>query len=181
MRILIKKIEQATKENDFPTNVTGLCNYCGFKSQCPSFKHQLEIAAVEGARKFKEDDGVKFVDRFSEIKIKLKELEHEEDKLKEDLIAFAKSKGIDIIYGSNMKCSVKEFDKVVLPEDSEEKNALINLIKQKGLWEEFSMICYPKLNSKMLKDEIDEEIKKMVDVVKDFRLSLSKRKDLGEE
>src|SRR3989344_5887369 len=44
--ILIKKIEQATKENDFPTNVTALCDYCGFKSQCPSFKHKLEIEAV---------------------------------------------------------------------------------------------------------------------------------------
>ena len=30
---LIKKIEKATKENDFPTNVTALCDYCGYKSQ----------------------------------------------------------------------------------------------------------------------------------------------------
>lgn len=175
---LIKKIEKATKENDFPTNVTALCDYCGYKSQCPSFKHKLEIEAVEEVKKFKEDDGVKFVDRFSEIKTRLKELENEEDKLKEDLIAFAKSKGIDIIYGSNMKCSVKEIDKIVLPEDKEE---LINMLKDKGIWEEFSSINFMRLQSKVLKDEIDEEIKKMVDIEKDFRLFLSKRKDVGEE
>ena len=175
---LIRKIEQATKENDFPTNVTALCDYCGYKSQCPSFKHKLEIEAVEEVKKFKEDDGVKFVDRFSEIKTRLKELENEEDKLKEDLIAFAKSKGIDIIYGSNMKCSVKEIDKIVLPEDKEE---LINMLKDKGIWEEFSSINFMRLQSKVLKDEIDEEIKKMVDIEKDFRLFLSKRKDVGEE
>ena len=40
---LIKRIEKATKENDFPTHVTALCNYCGFKSQCPAFKHQVEL------------------------------------------------------------------------------------------------------------------------------------------
>ena len=155
-----------------------MCDYCGYKSQCPSFKHKLEIEAVEEVKKFKEDDGVKFVDRFSEIKTRLKELENEEDKLKEDLIAFAKSKGIDIIYGSNMKCSVKEIDKIVLPEDKEE---LINMLKDKGIWEEFSSINFMRLQSKVLKDEIDEEIKKMVDIEKDFRLFLSKRKDVGEE
>ncbi len=176
---LIKKIETATKENDFPTNVTKLCDYCGYKSQCPSFKHKLEIEAVEEVKKFKEDDGVKFVDKFSEIKMKLKELEDERDILREDLIAFAKSKGIDIIYGSNMKCSVKEFDKIVLPEDKEE---LIKMLKEKGIWDEFSSINFMRLQSKVLKDEIDKEIKKMIDIEKDFRLSLSKRKDVeGEE
>ncbi len=171
---LIKKIEQATKENNFPTNVTPLCDYCGFKSQCPSFKHKLEIEAVEEVKNFKEDDGVKFVDKFSEIKMKLAELRDEEDKLKEDLIAFAKSKGIDIIYGSNMKCSVKEIDKIVLPED---KDKLIRMLKDKKLWDEFSSINFMRLQSKVLKDEIDKEIKKMIDIEKDFRLSLSRRKD----
>ncbi len=175
---LIKKIEQATKENNFPTNVTPLCDYCSYKSQCPSFKHKLEIEAVEEIKKFKEDEGVKFVDKFSEIKMKLKELEDEKDKLRENLIAFAKLKGVDIIYGSNMKCSVKEFDKIVLPEDKEE---LINLLKNKGIWDEFSSINFMRLQSKVLRDEIDKEIKKMVDIEKDFRLSLSKRKDVGEE
>jgi len=174
---LIKKIEIATKEDDFPTKVTALCDYCGFKSQCPSFKHKLEIETVE-VRKFKENDGVKFVDEFSELKLKKKEIEDREDKLKEDLIAFAKSKGIDIIYGSNMKCSVKEFDKVVLPEDKEE---LIELIKEKGLWEEFSMICYPKISSSVIKGNVDKEIKNKISIEKDFRLNLSRRKDVEEE
>ncbi len=175
---LIRKIEQAAKENNFPTNVTKLCDYCGYKSQCPSFKHKLEIEAVEEVKKFKEDDGVKFVDKFSEIKMKLKELEDERDILREDLIAFAKSKGIDIIYGSNMKCSVKEFDKIVLPENKEE---LIKMLKDKGIWEEFSSINFMRLQSKVLKDEIDKEIKKMIDIEKDYRLSLSRRKDVEEE
>ncbi len=175
---LIKKIEQATKENDFPTNVTALCDYCGYKSQCPSFKHKLEIEAVEEVRMFKENDGVKFVDEFAELKLKKKEIEERENKLKEDLIAFAKSKGIDIIYGSNMKCSVKEINKIVLPEDKEE---LINMLKDKGIWDDLSSINFMKLQSKVLKDEIDEEIKKMVDLEKDFRLFLSKRKDVEEE
>ena len=169
----IKKIENA---KEYPTNVTALCNYCGFKSECPSFKHQVEIEE-KPIKEFKEDEGVKLVDEFSEIKKLLYDLKKREDRLKEHLIEFSKQKGTDVIYGSNMKCSVKEFDKIVLPEEKEE---FIKLLKDKGLWDEFSMVCYGRLNSRVTKGEIDDEIKDKVSIEKDFRISLSRRKD-GDE
>ena len=101
-----------------------------------------------------------------------------EENFKNKLIAYAKQFGIDIVYGSNMKCSVKEFDKVVMPENKEE---FIKLLKDKGLWDECSMVCYPKINSRFVKGEMEEDIKQMVDVEKDFRLNLSRRTDGGEE
>ena len=107
---IIGEIEEAAKEKDFPTNPTKLCDYCGYKSQCPSFKHQIEIEAIQEVKKFKENDGVKLVDEFAETKSKKKEIEEKEEKLKEDLIAFAKQKGIDVVYGSNMKAGIKEFE-----------------------------------------------------------------------
>jgi len=54
-------------------------------------------------------------------------------------------------------------------------------MKDKGLYEELSMVCYPRLNSKIISGSIDNELKKMVDIIQDFRLSLSKRKDVEEE
>jgi len=118
------------------------------------------------------------VDEFSEVKTKLSELKKAEDEFKENLIAYAKQFGVDVIYGSNKKCSVKEFEKIVMPEDKEE---FIKLLKDKGLWDECSMVCYPKINSKIIKKDIEKEIIDAVDIVKDFRLSLSKRKESGEE
>jgi putative RecB family exonuclease len=178
---LIKKIERAEKEKDFPTHITALCNYCGFKSQCPSFKHQIEIEAKEDIKEFKEDDGVKLVDEFSEVKLKKKEIEEKEEKLKADLIEFAKQKGIDIIYGSNMKANIKEFDKLVLPEADEDYKKFIELLKSKGHWEECSMICYPKIQSKVIKEELHPDLIEKVKLEKDKRISLSKRKDITEE
>lgn len=169
---LIKRIENA---REFPTNVTALCNYCGFRYLCPSFKHKAELEAKEEVRQFKEDDGVKIVDKFSEIKAKLKELQDEEERLKSDLIEFAKQKGLDIVYGSNMKASVKDLRKIALPED---KDALIELIKKKGLWDEFSILSYPRLNSLGRKGELDNEIINKISLEEDWRVSLSKRKDL---
>ncbi len=177
----IERIKEIESAKEFPTNVTALCDYCGFKSECPSFKHQAELEKIEEIKKFKEDEGVKLVDNYSEVKTKLSELKKAEEEFKDNLIKYAKQFGIDVVYGSNNKCSVKEFDKIVMPEDEEDKKKFIQLLKDKGLWEECSMVCYPKLNSKIIKGEIEEEIKGSVDIVKDFRLSLSKRKDVGED
>jgi len=172
----IKEIESAT---EFPTNITALCDYCGFKSECPSFKHQAELDKKETIEEFKEDEGVQLVDEFSEIKTKLAEYKKAGEEFREKLINYSKQFGIDVVYGSNRKCSVKEFDKIVMPE-GEDKEAFIQLMKDKGIYEECSMVCYPRLNSKILKDEIEEEIKDKISIEKDYRLSLSKRGDVEE-
>ncbi len=174
----IKEIESAT---EFPTNVTALCDYCGFKVECPSFKHQAELEKIETVKQFKEDEGVKLVDKYSEIKTKLSELKKAEEEFRDNLIRYAKQFKVDVVYGSNQKCSVKEFEKIVLPEDKEEKEKFIRLLKDKGLWDEFSMINFMKLNSKVIKEEVDEDISEKLEKVKDFRLSLSRRRDVGDE
>ncbi|MBU2576346.1 MAG: PD-(D/E)XK nuclease family protein [Nanoarchaeota archaeon] len=173
----IKEVESAT---EFPRKQSGLCNYCIYKEMCPSFKHEAELEKIETIKEFKEDEGVMLVDEFSEIKTKLSELKKQDEEFRDKLITYAKQFGVDIVYGSNKKCSVKEFDKIVLPE-GENKEKFIQLMKDKGLYEELSMVCYPRLNSKIISGDIDEELKKMVDIIQDYRLSLSKRKDVGEE
>ena len=175
---VVKKIKEIESATEFPTNVTALCDYCGFRNICPSFKHQAELQKIETIEQFKEDEGVKLVDKYSEIKMKLSKLKSDEEEFRDNLIRYAKQFDIDIVYGSNKKCSIKEIDKIVLPED---KTNLIKLLKEKGLWEEFVSLNYMKLNSGGTKDKLDEDIKGAVDVVKDYRLSLSQRDDIDED
>jgi hypothetical protein len=172
---LIKEIEKATKEDNFPRKQSALCDYCVYKSLCPSFKHEVELE-TKPIKEFKEDEGVKFVDELAEIKKLLYDLNKREDRLKESLIEFAKQKSVDVIYGSNMKCSVREYEKIVLPE---EKEQLIALMKQKGIWDDFAMINFMKFQSKITKGEVHEDVAKMIEREKDWRVSVSKRK--GEE
>ena len=68
-----------------------------------------------------------------------------------------------------------------MPEDREEYEKFIKLLKERGAWEECSMICYPKIQSKVLKEELHPDLIEKVKLEKDFRLSLSKRKDVEEE
>lgn len=167
---LIKKIENCKK---YPTKVSNLCNYCVFKSQCPSFKHSIELEE-KSVKEFKKDDGVKLVDEFAKYYEQKRLAQEKLEEIKLHLIEFCKQKGIDVVYGSNKKASVKECWKVVLPEDREK---FIKLLKNKGLYEEFSMICYPKLQSSVLNEKIDKSISKLIDKEKGFRVGLSKKKN----
>ena len=173
----IKQIEKATKEDNFPRNKCALCNYCEYKLSCPSFKHQVELAK-KTIEQFKKDDGVKLVDTFADIKSKINDLEDQKEEFQDKLIQFAKQMDIDIVYGSNMLAKVKEFEKIVLPED---RDSFLTLMKKKGIYEECSMICYPKIQSKFFNAELDKEVSIKIKKEKDWKVSLAKRKDIEEE
>ena len=88
------------------------------------------------------------------------------------MIKYSTQESIDIIYGSNMKASVKAFPNV----EYSDKDEVVNLLKKKGLYEKYSMLCTVRLNSSVFKKEIDAEILTLVKLVKSYRVSLSKRK-----
>jgi putative RecB family exonuclease len=171
----IKRLQKAEKENDFPRKQSGLCAYCMYKEHCPSFKHQVKTEQLP-LSKFKKDDGVKLVDEYSEIKKKYKELEENKEEFENKLIEFAKQLGVDVVYGSNNVAKIKEGQKIVLPEEKEE---LIAILKEKGLWDEIAMINFMRLQSHYFKGNLHKEILDKIKCEKDWRVSLSKKK--GEE
>jgi len=173
----IKQIENAIKENNFPRNQTGLCDYCSYREYCPSFIHKVKLEK-KTFEQFKKDDGVKLVDNYAELKAKLAEIQEKKEDFEIKLIEFSKQFGIDIIYGSNNTAKVKEFEKIILPEDKEE---LIAIMKDKGVWEEFATLNFMKFQSRYFKGKLHPDINKKIQKEKDFRVSLSKRKDVKEE
>ena len=170
---IIKEIESC---NNFPTTVSNLCDWCAYKSLCPAWKHELELEN-KTEEEFKDDDGVKLVDEYEFLDSTRKQTESRLEEIKEKLIKFSKQKEMSVIWGSNKKASIKEFTKVNYPED---KNELTELLKKKGLYNKYSMICYQRLSPIIIKQAIDKEIIGLVKEEKDYRISLSKRKDEDE-
>jgi putative RecB family exonuclease len=164
---LIKQIEKTT---EYPTNVTGRCIFCEYKALCPNFKHEIEIEELP-TKKFKENDGVKLVDKYQELTTQKKETETQLEDIKTDLIAFATQQEIERIYGSNKTISVKEYQKIVY----KNKEKLEEKLKKLGKFEELSMISYPRLNSLVNKGEI--KLGKLVEKIKDYRLTMSNKKE----
>jgi putative RecB family exonuclease len=172
---VVEQIKNIESCSEYPTNVTALCDYCVFQSMCPSFKHEAELEE-KSVEKFKDDDGVKLVNEYSELDTLEKETKQKKIEIKSQLIEFAKQKEVDVVYGSNKKASVKSYDKVVYPEDKAE---FIKLIKDKGLYDDISMISYPRLNSLILKKEMDQEVIDKTSTETDYRISLSKKRTEG--
>jgi len=174
---VVSRIKEIESCSDFPTSVSALCDYCVFKGICPSFKHSVELEE-KSSEEFKGDDGVKLVDEYASLMDSERSLLKRKSELQTSLVSFAASKGVDVVYGSSSKASVKEYSKVVYPVD---KEGFVELLKSKGVYDSVSMVSYPKLGSLVRKKELDKSILEQLSTEKDYRISLSKRKDVEEE
>jgi|SRR3989344_2745702 len=114
-----------------------------------------------------DDQGL--VDEYEQLERLQKEITGALVDIKERIIILAKEKNTTLLFGTRKKCSIKEYEKIIYPED---KTPLLNLLQTKGIYPEVSSINYFKLNSRILKREIDQEIISLIKMEKAFRLSL---------
>lgn len=112
------------------------------------------------------DDGL--IDEYETLENQKKEIEEKEQEIKKKIIELSKQKNTDILFGTNKKCLIKEYEKVIYPED---KKFMLELIKKKGLYDKFSSINYFKLGPAIIKGEIDNEVVNLTKKEKAFRLS----------
>ncbi len=113
------------------------------------------------------DNGL--VDEYEKLQNLKKEIDEKIDKLREALIQLAQQKNTDVLFGNHQKCSIKEYEKVIYPED---KSYFLEVIRKKGLYDKFSSLNYFKLGPSILKGQVDKEIIDLIRKEKAFRVSL---------
>ena len=118
-------------------------------------------------------EGKNLTDQLDELILQKIELDKKIDEVKKNLIEFARHEKVNVVYGTWKKANVKEYEKVIYPEDKEK---FISIIKEKGLYEELSSLNYLKLNGKILKNQIDKDIMSMIKKQKEFRVFISGKK-----
>jgi len=155
---------------DFPVNVSRLCDWCVFKSLCPAWTHKEELSQ-KTLEEYKDDDGVKLVDAYSTLMEKRKALSDELAKIKEQLIEFSKQKGVNGIFGTDKKVSVKSAKEITFP-PKQERDELNEHIKGKGLWDTYSELNISKLKKAVKEKEI--ELDDFIKEVESFKVTLSK-------
>jgi hypothetical protein len=94
------------------------------------------------------------------------------------LIEFARQKGIDNVFGTAGKVSIKEEEKVVIPEDRE---TFIQMLKEKRLYERFSQLSYSKINAAYKKNELPPDMTEKLRAEKNFRITLSQKTEPKDE
>ncbi len=164
----LNKIKEIEKAKEFPTCVSALCNYCGYKSMCPEFKHEFETKELS-KKEFKEEDGVKLVDELMELEEKKKEITKKLEEVKSELISYAVKKEVAAVYGTEKKASVKEIEKIVY----KNKEKVEEKLKKMGIYDDFANINYLKLNSFIKSGEIN--LGNLIEKEKDWQVRLSKK------
>jgi len=179
---LIDTIEDA---KEFPTNPSRLCDWCEFKPICRQWSHLYKLEG-KPVNEYLKDDGVKLVNRYSELlnqkkQVKL-DLYAEIEKLEEAITKFAEKEGVDVVFGSNNKVKVKTQMRFACPsKNSKERLEMEQILRDSGKWDEVAQLDTAAINKiiqeKKWDDEILDALKEYVELDESKRLYLSKIKN----
>ncbi len=139
---ILAQIKVIESTEDFPANVSWLCDWCLYKPICPMWKHEVELEQ-KPENEYMDDPGLKLVDDYVRIKGELdthrKNTEDELAKIKEALIAFCQKNDVQVVTGSANKIVVKEYDTVKLPQkNTQGREDLVTTLKKLGRLAEVS-------------------------------------------
>lgn len=158
---VLDEIHDIEATEEYPANVTRLCDWCLYREICPEWKHEV-VLEHKPANEYLQDPGVKLVDEYvkikSEIEAHKKEAEAKLDKLKEALVAFCDKEGISVVFGSENKIAVKSYEFIKFPsKSSEERKKLVQLLKDMGKLDEVSDLDVHALTSALKNEEWGEQ------------------------
>jgi putative RecB family exonuclease len=175
---IVEKIKEIEAATEFPTHKTALCNYCIFKDICPVFGHKIALGTEDKKSELKltAEEGKKLVDEYSLLDEEIKIKAAQQVEIGNKLINFALNEGIENIYGTDKKVSVKNSKRIVLPEGID-RAKLLNLLKDKHLLTDFSMLNYSKINARAKRGELDPEIMSELSMIEDWKVRLSKNQN----
>src|SRR3989338_1622986 len=173
---LIKKIES---EKEFPSNVSTLCDWCEFQSICPEWKHKFKTEELEPNEYLKES-GVELVNKFAETKEECDKLSEKLEKIREALIEYAKKEKVSMVFGSDVKASIKSYPKLSFPKKGDLlQEEFFEAIKKIGLWEQLSTVDVYELakmiNNMEIHPDLIKLLSKFIEKGEFFRISLRKK------
>lgn len=154
----IQQAEEAIKTDNFPYRESALCDWCDFFDICPAKKH-LALILPLAPKEFKEDEGVKLADRYSEaharryeLKKQIAEIEEEMAVIEEELVRYAQQFGMTRVYGSSRYLNVKIEETFRLPTNSIKserplREQLEAYLKNAGIWQDVSQLTPARLVS----------------------------------
>jgi putative RecB family exonuclease len=187
---VIDDIESRGREEErFPTNPSSLCPWCDFRTICPATRHEYATAALP-PEEFKEDDGVRLVDRWAEtvetrkaLEAEVGELKDLEEELQGRVEDFAMKEGLEAVVGSAYRAEIQKVSGFEFPRTGSEMRAAFDaVLKETGLWDLVAAPVHAKLVSLLsdpdaLTPEARRRLKRFLEPFDSIRAKLRKRKE----
>jgi putative RecB family exonuclease len=178
---VIQRIEAAEKEYDFPAMESQLCNWCEYRSLCPSCKHAEAVGELP-LNDFLNDEGVRLADAYARLydekKAFMERHDAQMEMLREAIVAYAKREGLDVIRGSDRKLKVSIERKPKFPgKGDDEREALELLLKSTGAWDDLSTLdtfaLARALKYKKLDPALISNLRAFITTEESYRITLS--------
>lgn len=176
---ILKLIGTIEAEQKFHSSVSALCDWCQFQAMCPEWKHKFETEPLE-ANEYLKEEGVTLVNEYTAAKEEAGKLDEKLEKLREALVEYAKKKGINTIFGSDVKAAVNFYPKLGFPKKGDkEQKEFFEAIKKIGLWDKLATVDVYELakmiNNKELHPDLLKLIKKFITEEEIARVSLRRK------
>lgn len=155
---VIAAIETIEADTEFRTHESALCDWCAYIEFCPAKKHGVQISRLPH-NKFLDEPGVRLVNAFAECHRKKREIEQDMEQLKEALIRYAKSHGVEVIRGSDHKALVRFYRGIGFPgRDEPGRSELEALVRELGLWDAAAVLSPVNLAKLVEGGRLDPEV-----------------------
>lgn len=135
---LIREIQQARTDDNFPTRESRLCNWCEYMSFCEAKIHPLSVKG-KSREELGSDEIVNLVDQYASHKRNIALLQNEAEEIKRRLIHFARENDLTVFAGSDRDLSIR-FASLFRPKYSgvseqkeEEKRRFVDFLVKTGM------------------------------------------------
>lgn len=151
----IKKIEAC---KDFKAQVSPLCDWCEFQNLCPQWKHKFATEELTPNEYLKEP-GVKLVNEYAKYSEQSSEVEEKLTKIREALLAYCKKEGVDVVFGSDVKATVRSYPKLSFPKKGDiNREGFVEVLKKIGLFEQLAAPDVYELAKMINSGEVHEDL-----------------------
>ncbi|PIN90421.1 hypothetical protein COU57_03480 [Candidatus Pacearchaeota archaeon CG10_big_fil_rev_8_21_14_0_10_32_14] len=119
-----------------------------------------------------ESEEQKLVDEIFTLQKAQRDIEKKIEDIKSRIIDLSRKENKNILKGTYKNCILREYTKIIYPDN---KDTLIGILKEKGLYDDLSMLNYSRISSRINKNELPQEITDQIKKEKDFRLVIVDR------
>ncbi len=187
-RVEIQATINAERLDDFPTQESGLCNFCEYFHLCPAKRHRLAVEAEEaGGEETPIQSAAELADRFAEVAAQMTALKNEQAALREEIVSVARELDLTRISGTSTDVSVRIKPEQKLPTKTGDPEKFAELSFLVGQWEldqcftlDGRMLLKEVYSKGRLSEERQQKLEEFINTVESSRVSVVKKKETGE-
>jgi len=168
--VVIQDIESRGKEaENFPTQPTGLCDWCDYRALCPATRHYVAVEALP-PKEYKADDGVALVDRWAALRDERLDIEkqgaaikEEEEAAQQAVLDFAEQQGLESVAGSSCHADIRQAVALDYPRSGDERRDEFEAaLRRAGVWNEVVTVNWQRLRSLWSDEELSLETRDLL-------------------